>query len=100
MQYLTNNLVNLEGYKDTEKNKPYRVQSILQLALSRFTTNKFFNNFQLLCIAGFKSAGVVEKITSVVCENEFVLDVMLATLRARSSESAVTNKNKPGRPRS
>jgi hypothetical protein len=56
------------------------MQSILQLALSRFATNKFLNNFQLVFTAGFKSAGIMENITGMVRENEFVLDVMHATL--------------------
>jgi hypothetical protein len=60
------------------------------LTLSGFATDKLLNNFQLVFSAGFKSAGVVKNITGVVSENEFVVDVMHATLRARSSGSAVT----------
>jgi hypothetical protein len=69
------------------------------LALARLATNKFLNSLQLVFTARFKSAGVVEKITVVVRENEFVLDVMRATLEAGSSRSAVTNKKEPARPR-
>jgi hypothetical protein len=83
-----------------QRNKPYCVQSVLQLALSRFVTNELLNNLQLVFTARFKSAGVVEDITVVVGENEFVVDVMHATLEAASSRSAVTNKNNPDLPRS
>jgi hypothetical protein len=38
------------------------------------------NNLQLLFTASFESAGVVEKITVVVSEDEFVVDVVHATL--------------------
>jgi hypothetical protein len=38
------------------------------------------NNLQLFFTAGFESAGVVENISVVVSEDEFVLDVMPATL--------------------
>ncbi len=60
------------------------MQPILQLALSRFATNKFLNNFQLVFTAGFKSAGVVENITGVVDENEFIVNVMQTTLKEAS----------------
>jgi hypothetical protein len=58
------------------------------------------DNFQLVFTTGFKSAGVVENVTGVVRENEFVLDVMHATLEAGSSSSAVTDENKLAQPQS
>ena len=65
---------------DTQRNKPYRVQSILQSALSRFATDKILDDLQLFFTASFESARVVEKITVVIREGEFVLDVVHATL--------------------
>jgi len=38
------------------------------------------NNLELFFTASFEPAGVVEKITVVVSEDEFVLDIMHATL--------------------
>jgi hypothetical protein len=69
------------------------MQSILQSALARFATYKFLNDLQFVFTAGFESAGIVENITVVVSEDEFVLDVMHATLQAESSRSAATNGN-------
>ena len=63
-----------------KKHIPYRVQSILQSPLLRLATDKFLNDLQLVLSAGLESAGVVEYITVVVCENDFVVDVMHATL--------------------
>ena len=56
------------------------MQSILQSVLSRFATDKILHNFQLFFTASFESAGVVEDISVVVSEDEFVLDVMDVTL--------------------
>jgi hypothetical protein len=67
--------------------------SIRRSTLSRFATDKILNNLQLIFTTGLKSAGVVEDITIVVSEDEFVFDVMHATLQAGSSRSAVANKN-------
>jgi hypothetical protein len=57
------------------------------------------NNLQLAFTTSLKSAGVVENVAIMVRKDEFVLDVMLATLEAgySGSRSAVTNK-KPARP--
>jgi hypothetical protein len=40
--------------------------------------------FQFVFTARLKSPGVVENIAIVVCEDEFVIDVVLATLHART----------------
>jgi len=40
------------------------------------------NNLQLAFTTSLKATGVVENVTIVVCEDEFVVDVMLATLEA------------------
>jgi len=39
-------------------------------------------SFQLVFTARLKSAGVVENVAIVVCEDEFIVDVVLATLQA------------------
>jgi hypothetical protein len=92
MQYLTSNLVNLEGQIPKETNHiAYNLSSNWRSRDLRRTNS--WDNFQLVFTAGFKSTGVVENITGVVRENEFVLDVMHATLKAGSSGSAITNKN-------
>jgi len=65
---------------DTRRTKPYRVQSFHQSARLRFATDKILNNLELFFTASFESAGVVEKITVVVSEDEFILDIMHATL--------------------
>jgi len=79
----------------TETNKPYRVQSVHQFPLLRPTTNKVLHDLQLRFIPSFKSSGVVENITIVLCEGNFVLDVVQATLRVGSLRSAITDKDKP-----
>ena len=51
------------------------------------------HDLQFVFATSFKSAGVVENIAFVTFEHEFVLDVVLATLQAGSSRSAVTDDN-------
>jgi|SRR6266850_188877 len=82
----------------TQRNKPYRVQSIPQSLLPRLTTDKLLHNPQLFLTARLKSARVVENVTVVLREYELVFDVVQATLQAASSRSAVTDKNKPLQP--
>jgi hypothetical protein len=81
----------------TETNKPYRVQSLQQLPLLRPTTNKVLHDLQLLFVSSFEPSGVVENITFVLCEGDFILDVVQATLRvgASRSRSAIADKDKP-----
>jgi hypothetical protein len=45
-------------------------------------------DLQLIIIAGFKSAGIMENVTAVICEDELVLDIVPATLQAGTSQSA------------
>jgi hypothetical protein len=71
---------------------------MLQSLLPRLTTDKILHHLQLIFTTGLKSARVMENITAVVCEYELVLDVVLATLQAGSSRSAVTRKNKHPQP--
>ena len=70
------------------------MQSILHSFLPRLRTNKALHDLQFLATAGYKPAGVVENITVMLREYEFVLDVMQATLQAASSRSVVTGENK------
>jgi hypothetical protein len=63
------------------------MQSILQSLLPRLTTDKFLNDLQLAFTTGLKAARVVKNVTVVVCEGDFVLNVMLATLKAVCSGS-------------
>jgi len=48
----------------------------------RLAVDKFLYSFQLVFTARLKSAGVVENIAIVVREDEFVVDVVTATLQA------------------
>ncbi len=66
-------------------NKPYRVQPIFQSLLARLLPDEFLHDLQLIFTTRLKSTGVVENITIVSFENEFVIDMMEATLQPRSS---------------
>src|SRR6267142_4275699 len=74
------------------------MQSILQSLLPRLTTDKFSNNLYFHFTSSLKAAGVVENVTVAVCDDDFVVDVMQATLLAGCSRSAVTNNNEPAQP--
>src|SRR6267142_2374674 len=76
------------------------MQSILQSLLPRLTEDKFANNLQLVFASILKTAGVMENVTVVVGEDEFVLDVMQATLHEGRPRSVITctNKNEPAQP--
>jgi hypothetical protein len=84
-----------DAITDTETNKPYRVQSLRQSPLLRPTTDKVLHNLYLLRIPSLESPGVVENITTMLCEGNFVLDVVQTTLRVESSQSAIADKDKP-----
>ena len=79
----------------TETNKPYCVQSLRQFPLLRPTTDKILQNLQRRVTPSFNSLGVVENKTIVLCEGNFVLDLVQATLRVGSSRSAIADKDKP-----
>ena len=84
--------------KRSERYKPYRVQSHLQFLLLRPSTDKLLHNLQLTFAASLEATRVMENITLMTREDDFVFDVMLATLRAGSSRSAITDKNKLAQP--
>ena len=65
---------------DARKNKPDRVQSITQLFLLRFAFDEFLYCLQFVFTARLKSPGVVENKAMIVCEGEFVIDVVFAAL--------------------
>ena len=88
MQYLKSShyLVNLQLYNcRSVKNKPDRVQSIFQSFLFRLAFDKFLNDVQFVFATRLKSAGVVENIARMVREDEFVVDLVFATLQTRFS---------------
>ena len=58
------------------------MQSIFQSRLLRPASDEFLYSLQLVFTTRLKSAGVVENIALVVREDEFVVDVVLATLQA------------------
>jgi len=74
------------------------MQSIFQSFLLRLAFDKFLYSLQLVFTARLKSAGVVENIAIVVCESEFVVNVVLATLQAGPSRSAIADNNEPVKP--
>jgi hypothetical protein len=56
------------------------------------------HELQLVYTASLKPARVVEDITFVICEDEFVLDAVKTTLQVESSRSDVANGNKHAQP--
>jgi len=66
-------------------NKPYRVQPIFQSLLARLSLDEFLHDLQLRLTTRLESAGVVENIAIMSFENDFVIDMMEATLQPRSS---------------
>jgi len=58
------------------------MQPILQSFLLRLARDKFLDSLQLILTARLKSAGVVENISLMVGEDEFILNVVAATLSA------------------
>ena len=74
------------------------MQSIFQSFLPRLAFDKFLYSLQLIFTARLKSAGVVENVAIVVREDEFVVDVVLATLQAGISRLTITNNNEPVKP--
>ena len=65
------------------------MQPIPQSSLPRLASDKFLDSPQLVCAACLKSTGVMEDVSIVVREDEFILDVVKATLSTGSSRSAV-----------
>ena len=69
------------------------MQPVLQSPLLRLASDKFLNDLQLFFTARLKSAGVVENVSIVIREDEFILNVVIATLSTEFSLSAVANQN-------
>ena len=68
------------------------MQPIPQSPLPRLPNDKFLDGAQLVCTACFKSTGVMENVSIVVREGEFILDVVKATLSMGSSRSVVSER--------
>ena len=83
---------------DTGKDKPYRMQPVLQLFLSRLPSDKFLYSIQFFFTARLKSAGVVENIACMVREDEFVIDIVGSTLQAGFSLTVITNDDELAEP--
>jgi hypothetical protein len=98
MQYLQGKPGEISTVYYTQRDTPYYMQSILQSLLLRLTAGKFLHDLQLVFTASFKSAGVVENITAMICKDELIVDSVLATLQTRSPQSAVINKSKCPQP--
>ncbi len=73
------------------------MQSIHQSLLLRLTTDEILDDLHLILTATLKSAGIMENITLMCRENEFVLNVMHAVLQMKL-RSAVSNKTKAVEP--
>jgi len=74
------------------------VQSIFQSILLWLAFDKCLYSLQLVFSARLKSAGVVENVAIVVREDEFVVDLVFATLQAGLSWSAIADNNKLVKP--
>jgi len=61
------------------------MQPILQSPLSRPVSDKLLDSLQLVLAAGLKSTGVMENISFMVREDEFMLNIVMATLSTGSS---------------
>jgi hypothetical protein len=60
--------------------------------------DKFLYGLQLVFTACLESAGVVENVAFMVREDEFVVDIVLSTLQAGFSLSAIADGNRPVKP--
>jgi len=87
MQYLGEEKQSISMTVDAVKNQPYCMQPIAQPILPRLASDKFLDSLQLVFTARFKSAGVVKNVSTVVREDEFILNVVMATLSAGSESS-------------
>ena len=68
------------------------MQPIPQSLLPHLANDKFLDGLQLVCAACLKSTGVMENISIVVREGEFIVDIVKATLSTGSSRSAVSER--------
>ena len=60
--------------------------------------DKFLHGLQLVFTACLKSAGVVENVACMVREDEFVVNIVLSTLQAAFSLSAIADGNNRVKP--
>ena len=74
------------------------MQPVLQLFLSRLPSDKFPYSIQFVFTSRLKSAGVVENIACMVREDEFVIDIVVSTLQAGLSLSAIANEDELAEP--
>ena len=68
------------------------MQPIPQLLLPRLASDKFLDNLQLVFTTCLESPGVVENVSIVVREDEFILDVVMTTLSTGYSRSAAAER--------
>ena len=61
------------------------MQPIFQSLLARPSSDEFSHDLQLIFTTSLKPTGVVENITIVSFKNEFVIDIMVATLQSQLS---------------
>ncbi len=59
------------------------MQSILKFISLCSIMHKFLNNLELFIIPSFKSTGIMEYVAFMAGENEFISDIVLATLSKR-----------------
>ena len=85
MQYLGEEKRFISMTVDAVKNQPYCMQPIPQPLLPRLASDKFLDGLQLVFTAGLKSAGVVENVSKVVREGEFIFNVVMTSLSTESS---------------
>ena len=70
------------------------MQPIPQSLLARLANDKFLDGLQLVCTACLKSTRVMENVSIVVREGEFIVDVVKATLSTEWSRSAVDERTR------
>ena len=68
------------------------MQPIPQLLLPRLASDKFLDNLQLVFTTCLESPGVVENVSIVVREDEFILYVVMTTLSTGYSRSAAAER--------
>ena len=64
------------------------MQLIFYLSHLRSAFDESFYDFELIHTTGFKSAGVMENILRIACENHFVIDIVMSTLTGGGGTSA------------
>ena len=62
------------------RDKPYRVQFVLQPRFSTLASNKIFQDLESLLITCFNSLRIVKNIAPVIGKYNFVVDAVLASL--------------------